>query len=204
MIAYLEGTILKKEPDRVVLLAGPVGYEVMLPAYVMASLHQSGIGDPLALHIYYYQTERQPRPVLIGFTLEAEKLFFQHFISVEAIGPMKAVKALEIPIRDVARAIESGDVPTLTRLSGIGTRTAQKIIATLQGKVSTFAMIRPEAHPVAPNAGDFVSAVMEVLVHQLGYKQVTAMEMVEAALKRNPAISGPEDLFDEVYRGEMP
>ena len=74
------------------------------------------IGDEISLYVYYYQTERQPKPVLIGFNLEAEKEFFQYFISVEAIGPMKAVKALTISVGDIAHAIESGDVKTLNAI----------------------------------------------------------------------------------------
>ena len=99
-------------------------------------------GDDVSFYIYYQQTERQPKPVLIGFNLEAEREFFQYFISVEDIGPLKAVKALNVPIREIARAIESKNVDALKQLKGIGNRTAQKIIATLEGKMDKFALIR--------------------------------------------------------------
>ena len=110
MIGYLEGKLLKKENDRILLLANQVGYEVLLPAVVMETFSTKKTGDDVSLYIYYQQTERQPKPVLTGFNLEAEKEFFQLFISVEDIGPQKAVKALNILIRDIARAIESRDV----------------------------------------------------------------------------------------------
>jgi Holliday junction DNA helicase RuvA len=135
MIGYLEGKILKKEEDRILLLAGPVGYEVLLPAAVVAAMDGKSAGDEVALHIYYHQTERQPKPVLIGFMLEAEREFFQQFITVEDIGPMKAVKALEISAREIAIAIETGDTARLKRMKGIGQRTADKIVATLRGKM---------------------------------------------------------------------
>jgi len=93
VIGYLQGRILKKEDDRLLILAGGVGYEVLVPAVVMDSLAAKTAGEEVALHIYFQQTERQPKPVLIGFTHEVEKEFFQSFISVEDIGPMKAVKA---------------------------------------------------------------------------------------------------------------
>ncbi|MFO7964234.1 MAG: Holliday junction branch migration protein RuvA [Desulfobacterales bacterium] len=201
MIGYLEGKLLKKENDRILLLANQVGYEVMLPAFVMETIRHKAIGENLSLTIYYHQTERQPRPILIGFHLEAEKEFFQQFISVEAIGPLKAVKALTIPIREIARAIESRDVASLSRLKGIGERTAKKIVAALQGKMDKYALIRKEE--AAPEViEDFTKPIYEVLVMQLGHKSLDARRMIKEALARNSTISTPEALFDEVYRGE--
>ena len=203
MIAYLEGTLKKKEADRIILLANQVGYEVLIPLFVMDALNAKAIGDTVALYIYYHQTDRQPKPVLIGFHLEAEREFFQQFISVEAIGPLKAVKALNVSVRDIARAIESKNIEALKKLNGIGERTAGKIIATLQGKMGKFALIREEFIDEPLSSGDFADQVINVLVEQLGHKLAEAKQMVTAALKRKPLISNPEDLFDEVYRGEM-
>ncbi|HMA85661.1 MAG TPA: Holliday junction branch migration protein RuvA [Desulfosalsimonadaceae bacterium] len=205
MIAYLEGELLKKEIDRLILLVNHIGYEVLVPAFVMETLHARSLGDTLSLHIYYHQTEHQPKPVLIGFNLEAEREFFQLFISVEAIGPLKAVKALNIPVPDIAKAIESKNAAVLKRLNGIGERTAHKIIATLQGKMGKFALIREDAvHPAeaAPAADDPAEQVITVLTGQLGHRTNEAKLMVEAAMKRNPSIATPEELFEEVYRGE--
>lgn len=204
MIAYLEGTLLIREEDRIILLVNQVGYEVLVPLFAMEQLKTKSPGDPLSLYIYHQQTERQPKPVLIGFNLEGEREFFRLFISVEAIGPLKAVKALHYPIRDIARAIESKNVRFLSGLNGIGERTAQKIIATLHGKVGKFALIKETGKEAGPAvAGDFIDQVVEVLVEQLGHRQSEAQQMVNAALKRKPLISNPEDLFEEVYRGEM-
>ncbi len=201
MIGYLEGKLLKKEDDRILLLANQVGYEVLLPAFVMETIKNKSVGDGLSLTIYCHQTERQPKPVLIGFNLEAEKEFFLHFISVEAIGPLKAVKALTMPVRDIARAIESRDLGTLSRLKGIGERTAKKIVAALQGKMDKFALIRKDEKNPEP-VEDFTKQVYDVLVMQLGHKGLDARRMIREALARNKNISTPEALFDEVYRGE--
>ena len=108
MIGYIEGKILKKEEDRILVLVNQIGYEVLLPAIVMASLQDKKIGEEISLYIFYQQTERQPKPVLIGFNMEVEKEFFQYFISVENIGPLKAAKALTVPVREIATAIEAG------------------------------------------------------------------------------------------------
>ena len=80
MIGYLEGKILKKEEDRLLVLANQIGYEVLLPAIVMKSLQHKNVGEEISLYIFFQQTERQPKPVLIGFNLELQKEFFQYFI----------------------------------------------------------------------------------------------------------------------------
>ncbi|MDO9566407.1 MAG: Holliday junction branch migration protein RuvA [Candidatus Desulfaltia sp.] len=204
MIGYIEGKLLKKEDERILLLAGQVGYEVLLPAFVMDSFKSKMIGDEVSLYIYYQQTERQPKPVLIGFNLEVEREFFQYFISVEDIGPMKAVKALSLTVREIAKAIESKDVARLKQLKGIGNRTAQKIIATLEGKMNKFALIREteKEREKTPVAEDFSRQVFDVLVGQLGYRAGDAKRMISEAMKRNINISSPEELIEEVYHGE--
>jgi Holliday junction DNA helicase RuvA len=203
MIGYLEGRLLKKENESILLLANQVGYEILLPDIVMQTLVSKQVGEEISLYIYYQQTERQPKPVLIGFNLEAEREFFKRFLSVEAIGPVKAVKALSIPIRDIARAIELKDIDKLQQLKGIGRRTAQKIIATLEGKMEKFAMIRKSDEKSSGPELNFEKQVFEVLVEQLGHKPAEANRMIAEAKIRNPSISAAETLFDEVYRGEM-
>jgi Holliday junction DNA helicase RuvA len=202
MIGYLEGKILKKEEDRVLVLANQIGYEVLLPAIVMKSLQNKNIGEEISLYIFFQQTERQPKPVLIGFNLEVEKEFFQHFISVEAIGPLKAVRALNLPVREIATAIESGEISKLMQLKGIGRRTAQKIIATLEGKMGKFALIRSNDDEATPLDEDFSKQVLDVMIKQLGHKTADARRMIDNALKRNRSIADAEALFDEVYRAE--
>lgn len=202
MIGYLEGKLLKKDDERIMVLAGQVGYEVLLPAFVMDTFKHKAIGDQISVNVYYHQTERQPKPVLIGFNLEAEKEFFQTFISVEAIGPLKAIKAMNIPVRDIANAIESKDIHTLKSLKGIGDRTARKIVATLQGKMEKFALIRKEDKKSVAIPDDFSKQVFEVLVGQLGHKPVDAKRMIREAMKLNKDISSPEELFDAVYLAE--
>ena len=203
MIGYIEGKLLKREDDRILLLANQVGYEIILPTMVMQSFLEKEVGDDISLYIFYYQTERQPKPVLIGFTNEEEKAFFQLFISVEAIGPLKAVKALDRPVQEIAAAIESKDLAQLNLLKGVGSRTAKKIIASLQGKMEKF-ILSDEKYPGdgIPVTNVLVQRVMEVLVTQLGHKTVEAKRMIQEAMERNRTISTAEELFEEVYRGD--
>lgn len=215
MIGYIEGKVLKVAEDAILLLAGHVGYEILLPVVVMKKISSEVSEKSIALHIYYYQTERQPRPILIGFHSEDEKEFFQQFISVAAIGPLKAVKAMEKPIDQIAQAIESQDVIFLSGLKGIGKRTAQKIIATLHGKVSRFvpdgsvdvdpalsmnSFSASTASGIDPSMKIIPRQVVDVLVEQLGYTAAIARKMVGIALQRDAAISTPEQLLDAVLQ----
>ena len=202
MIGYIEGKLIKKEEDRILLLSNHVGYEILLPVIVMKALEGKQKGDELSLYIYYQQTERQPKPVLIGFNLEVEKEFFQRFISVDDIGPLKAVRALTLPIREIAGAIESKDVNRIKQLKGIGNRTAQKIIAALEGKMGKFALMREKGEPAVSVTEDIENQVMDVLVMQLGHKKADARAMVEKALKMYGPINTPEELFEAVYRSQ--
>lgn len=206
MIRYIEGKLLKKEEDRVVVLANGVGYEILLPAIVRKTFISKKAGEEgevVKLYIYYHQTERQPRPLLIGFNVEPEKEFFEKFITVEDIGPPTAVKALVMPIPRIARAIEERDSKALENLKGVGKRTAEKIIATLNGKVGKFALMREDQLPTEVEAVvDFKKQVEEVLVRDLGHKASEAQRLVKEGMLRNPNISTPEELFEEVYRGQ--
>jgi len=202
MIGYIEGKLLEKEDERLLVLANQVGYEILLPSIVSASLHDKVVGDDVALYIYHQQTERQPKPVLIGFNRKLEKDFFQLFISVAAIGPLKAAKAMTLPVGEIAQAIEARDAAALKRLDGIGSRTAQKIIATLEGKLDQFLLAAEPARKVPAQSEDIAQQVLEVMTDQLGHRPTDARQMIAAALQRNERISTAEELFDEVYRGE--
>ena len=205
MIRYIEGKLLKKEEDRIVVLANGVGYEILLPGIVRQTFNPKRAGEDgetVKLYIYYHQTERQPKPLLIGFNYEPEKEFFEKFIKVEDIGPPSAVKALVLPIPQIARAIEERDSKALERLRGVGKRTADKIIATLQGKVGKFALMREDQVFAEEEVVDFKRQVEEVLVKDLGHKMSEAQKLTKEAMLRNPRIATPEELFEEVYRGQ--
>jgi Holliday junction DNA helicase RuvA len=120
---------------------------------------------------------------------------------VEDIGPSAAIKALIKPIGDIARSIEGKDSRALKQLKGIGERKADKIIATLKGKVGVYALM-PKIKVEAEVVEDFRKEVEDVLVRQLGHKLIEARKMIEEAMKKNPRISSSEELFEEIYRGQ--
>jgi Holliday junction DNA helicase RuvA len=208
VIASVDGTLKRKFADRVVVDVGGVGYEVVLPQFVMRSLDGRAIGEKIELEIYYHVTDRQIRPTLIGFNNGFEKRFFEKFISVEDIGPQKAARALVLSVSTIAQAIESEDIALLRKLPGIGERTANKMVATLRGKVTEEALLRDDGYRVILADGavpgpapEIEEDVVEVLL-ELGYRRAEAIDKVRSARKRRPDITTVEELIREVYRGQ--
>ncbi len=205
MIAFLRGRVLRQADDFLVVESGGVGYEVHLPGFLRDLLHSDpqSLHDPVELHISYHVSANQPRPLLVGFLREVEQEFFERFITVDGLGPTKAMKAIVHPIERIADAIERKDVAFLRRLPGIGERTAEKIVAALHGKMGKYALLRSEARtPHDEPPADFREEVVQVLTGQLGHRTPEARRMVDEALRRNPAITSAEALFQEVYRLE--
>ena len=215
MIATLAGRLRRKLDDRVVLECGGIGYEVYLPPIAMRALESATPeagekASELALVIYYHATRDQPRPVLIGFTSDLDKEFFEKLITVKDIGPMIAARALAAPVAELAAAIARQDEKYLRALPGIGPQKAKNIVAQLQSKVSKFALAREDARvesptsaPAAPlDADGLRELVWEVLTKQLGHRPSEASQLITDALRRRPDVSTPEQLFDEIYRGQ--
>ena len=210
MINYLKGTIrnITRDPAKAVVVAGGVGYEVSLPTYVYQSLANDGIGagSEVELEIYYHVTERQPKPMLVGFRHPREKEFFEQLIQVEGIGPAKAAAALVFPVSTIASAIETEDFGALQRLPGIGSRAAQKIVATLRGKVAATALLQDagiseQGHTQPPV--DARSEAVDALV-TLGYRPTEARDKVEDAIRRAPeVIDDLQALMREVFRAQV-
>ncbi len=201
MIGYLRGRVLRRGDGMVLLEAGGVGYEVSLPPVVADAL-PAGDGATLELFISYHATANQPRPVLVGFLREVEQEFFERFITVDGLGPTKALRAMVHPVHTIADAIERRDVAFLRRLPGIGGRTAEKVVAALNGKMGKYALLRESAGPVKAGEPDFREEVIEVLTRQLGHRAAEARRMVDEAIRRAPQLDSAEALFQEVYRLE--
>lgn len=214
MIATLAGRLRRKLDDRIVLECAGIGYEVYLPPIVLRRVEPlvaapGDAGSPLELVIYYHATRDQPRPVLIGFTDDLDKEFFEALIDVKDIGPMVAARALAVGIAEIAAAIARQDEKFLRALPGIGPQKAKNIVAQLSSKVAKFALARAaEAPPAvvttatAPDADALRELVWDVLTKQLGHRPSEASQAITEALRRRPDILTPEELFDEIFRGQ--
>src|SRR2546421_8562771 len=143
MISSITGELRRVDEDRIHLRAGPMLYELLVPAADLTEL-QASLGEELTLHTIFYLGGDPSRggiePTLIGFLRPEDRKFFNLFTTVKGIGPKTALKALTVPVGEIAMAIESKDTRFLVGLSGIGKRTAELIVAELAGKVRDFAV----------------------------------------------------------------
>lgn len=210
MITHLQGELARMDPGGPLVEVDVAGvrYEVLVPAYLWQELQSiAGEGETpgaVGLHIVYHATANNPVPVLVGFLRRAERDFFRKFTSVEGIGPAKAVKAMNVSISTIARAIEQEDRATLTRLPGIGTRGADKIIASLRGKVVAEAALQDGgiAQPVDVSRLEekrLTSDAIETIM-ALGYPRQDARRWVEEAQTAEPTIATLEALTMAVLR----
>lgn len=129
MIAYLEGTVLALRRDRIILKAGPIGYEVFVTRPKSCEIGQF-------LSLYCYQQFKEDGQFLYGFETEEEYDLFTLLIQVKGVGCRTVLNALAaMDCQTIARAIEQADTATLKKLPGIGAKTAGQIILDLKGKI---------------------------------------------------------------------
>ncbi len=180
MISHLRGVVLKKRRDGVVVEAGGIGYDVLLPGAVAAQLEGVEAGDELSLVISYHLVATPSRitPLLVGFANDVEREFFEHFISVSGIGPKAAARALTLPFARVAQAVIEEDVAALTLLPGVGRKRAEQIIHQLKDKVAAAALCRTRAEATPPSAAG-ARLEAEAILEQLGYSRQEIRAMIE-------------------------
>ena len=205
MISRIKGTVDHIADNLMTIHVGGISYEVFIPTAVMKGMDGkiAKNTEVVLVTYHYYQTDPSKSiPILIGFSNEVEKEFFEKFITVSGVGPKAAVRALSMPIPDIAQAIDAADLPYLKSLPGIGEQRAKEIIAKLQGKMGKFALI--QGHGSSPKGKetaktDVQEEVVEVLL-QLQYKKDEAREMVRKAFQRKSSMTTTEEILNEVYR----
>ena len=175
MIAQLRGTLADKRPNQVLVDVGGVGYLVHIPVstfYALGDLHSN-------VTLLIHTQVREDAISLYGFLSSREKHLFELLISASGVGPVLALKILSgMSVDDLVPAVRSGDLVRLTRIPGVGRKTAERMVVELRDKLT--AMETPEAarQPVAATgiAADVVSALLN-----LGYEQRAAEQAVEHA-----------------------
>ncbi|HEY3416433.1 MAG TPA: Holliday junction branch migration protein RuvA [Armatimonadota bacterium] len=204
MISYIQGTVLQREAASLLVLAGGLGYEVMVPPAILSALPEAIVGKEVSLVIYYYLQVDQSRatPVMIGFRNTLERDFFEQFIQVASIGPRTAAKAIAQPIAKIALAIENGDMHFLTLLPGIGRQKAKEVIAKLQGKMTAYFLLDGgEAPVITPrSSGDELEREALTVLLQLQYNRADAQQMIQRALSATPSPTTIEEMLEAIYK----
>ena len=188
MIAQLHGRILRKDAQAVVVDVGGVGYDVTIPVSTFYRLGEPGTEVTLLTHTHV----REDTLALFGFLTAAEQTLFERLIAVAGVGPRLAISILSgIETPELVGALRSSDVARLTRIPGVGKKTAERLVVELKDKMAGLEGVdaAPEELPAGPQ-DDLVSA----LVH-LGYSRSEAERGVEKALKQEG--DGP---FEELLR----
>ena len=177
MIARLTGLVAEKADDHAILDVNGVGYRIQLSAVSMTALPP--IGERASLRTFTYV--REDALQLFGFTSVEEETVFHELISVKNVGPRAAQNILSgIEARDLARAVADGDVARLTKVPGIGKKTAERLVVELKEKL--VALARAAAPRIAAAAGPFDQ--LEQALLGLGFKQAQADAALEALRDR--------------------
>jgi Holliday junction DNA helicase RuvA len=210
VISRISGVLRDVADDAAIVENGGVAYEVMLPSALAERLKSNGaLGDSITLETIYYIEAGDKKashfPRLVGFTDPVDREFFSLMTQVPGLGVKKALRSLVLPIREIAEAIETRDPSTLSRLPGVGSRLAEKIIAELNGKTTKFALSRTE-EPLAvarkQRQTPLFEDTLEVLL-QLQYNRQEAEQMINKAIKANPKVNSPEKLIEIIFRAQQ-
>lgn len=190
MITFLDGILEEKHPARVVMNVGGVGYEVAVPLSSFDQLPSEG--EPVRLLIYHHITDASQ--ALFGFASDEERRMFTLLLSVNGIGPKIAVSALSgLSVRELKAALVESDVKRISSISGIGKKTAERVIVELRDKFTTGETLEALAG-ADTGPGDRRLRDAALALVSLGYKQDDARKMVQK-------FSGePEASVEEIIR----
>jgi Holliday junction DNA helicase RuvA len=170
MIGFLRGVILRKQPPHLLIDVQGVGYEVEAPMSTFYDLPEAGTEVTLFTHL----TVREDAHVLFGFGSESERRFFRSLIRVNGVGPKLALTILSgISVDGFVRCVQENDTAALTRLPGIGKKTAERLVVEMRDRLDDVGtpsgLTAPAANPRDEALGALVS---------LGYKPQEAAQML--------------------------
>ena len=206
MISRITGKIIELHEHKATIEHNGIAYDLMIPSGISQRLRAMR-GEEVTFYTFHYLEggigASNAIPRLAGFLNSIDREFFEKLITVQGMGIRVALKALCAPVQTIARAIETKDTATLVSLPGIGRRTAEKIIAELNGKLAKFALIREDEDIRTPvQEPDFKDEVIEVLL-QLGYSQAESEAMLRRALSASAHVETAEELIREIFKQQQ-
>jgi holliday junction DNA helicase RuvA len=197
MYHYLNGKIAEKTPTAAILDVNGIGYEVRVSLSTFSSL--PNLGETVKLFTHF--VVREDAQLLYGFATEEEREAFRLLISISGIGPKLAITLLSgVTLPELKRAIQEKNIPVLTAISGIGQKTAERVIIELKDKIG-----RPEI----PSGKEIVhdASVSDQMVEDsvsalvsLGYTKQKAKEAIQKTLK---AMLGKKPSVEEIIRAAL-
>ena len=181
MIGRLSGTLLEKNPPQILVDVQGVGYELDVPMstfYNLPALHEK-----VVLHTHF--VVREDAQLLYGFATHEERIAFRQLLKISGVGPKLALSVLSgLSLGDLSLAVANKDAGSLTRIPGVGKKTAERLLLELQGKFTVTGATVAQGAPVASSAGDIVNALLA-----LGYNEKEA----DWAARQLPKEAGVSD-----------
>jgi Holliday junction DNA helicase RuvA len=168
MIAYIQGTILAKGSNYLIVIPDTIGYRVFVSSEIVSESPQGAV-----IELFTYHSVKEDAQDLYGFRTQSDLAMFEKLISISGVGPKSALGVLAAAsVQELESAIVRGDASILTKVSGIGKKTAERIVLELKGKISSFE-IGSQGHEVSQDV-----EVLEAL-ESLGYSLEHAREALQ-------------------------
>ena len=197
MIAYLEGKLIEKNPTHLILEVGGVGYSVSIPVSTYSNLGETG----QMVKVLTCQQVREDELRLYGFSTKPEKELFELLISVNGVGPKMALSILScIPVGEFQRSVLQEDLDVLTTISGVGKKTAQRLIVELKEKLGKVDLgekvdLRAKETISIPAQDEAISALVS-----LGYTRPEAKKALERVVKDIDEVLPVEELIKRALK----
>ena len=199
MIARLSGALVEKNPSRLIVEAGGIGYDVQVPLSTFYVLGDPGTPVTLRIHTHV----REDVIALYGFATVLEQMLFERLIAISGIGPKLALAVLSgIEPSDLIKAVRTHDVARLTAIPGIGKKTAERIGLELKDRLPAALHAPGQESPSLPAPGEQMRDDLLSALLNLGYQRNVAEKAVDSVLRRVPD-GGFEASLREVLRGLM-
>lgn len=184
MITYVQGTIDEKQPMRVVLDVHGVGYELLIPLSSYDRLPKTGETVRLLVHEHIREDTHQ----LFGFVTAHERAAFELLLTISGVGPRLALSALSaLSVRELKAAVLDGDTARLNGISGVGKKTAERMVLELRHKFDQADVLEAMGGLPDEGPGDSGSRDAVMALTALGYKDTDARKMVATATKGTSA-----------------
>jgi Holliday junction DNA helicase RuvA len=198
MISFIRGNLVEKYPTIAVVECSKVGMEVLIPLSTYEVLGQAGS----EIFLFTYLHVREDALTLFGFATQEERRLFRELLTVSGIGPKLALGVLSgSKVSDVYRRIADGDEAALTRIPGIGKKTAQRLIIDLKDKaIATMKKMAPVTLPETKISPDILEEAMLALM-TLGYARNEAQKAIIKAAERAAQTATVEDLVRIALKG---
>ncbi|MCF7934088.1 MAG: Holliday junction branch migration protein RuvA [Spirochaetia bacterium] len=203
MIDAIHGELLRVETNTVVIGTPSIDFACTVSSTTSSMLGNLGAEDRQSVHLYTHLHHKEDVMQLFGFATRDERTMFFEVTKVQGIGPKQAVKILSgISVRDLAVALDAGDIDRLTQIPGLGKKTAQKMILALRSKLDLFS----EEIPVQQSSGSLPPLCMEMLhaLTEMGYdKRLAKIAVTESYQELSETVTDDRTLEERLFKASI-